>query len=62
MAWSDKSHPHRLLLTKQFPLGLEALPVFRPVMRAANRIWNSCVWHSRETFEREGRWPTEAEL
>ncbi|RDV82990.1 RNA-guided endonuclease InsQ/TnpB family protein [Ammonifex thiophilus] len=62
MAWSDKSHPHRLLLTKQFPLGLEALPVFQPVMLAANRIWNSCVWHSRETFRQENRWPTEAEL
>ncbi|ACX52506.1 transposase IS605 OrfB [Ammonifex degensii KC4] len=62
MAWSDKSHPHRLLLTKQFPLGLEVVPVFRPVMRAVNRIWNSCVWHSRETFRQENRWPTEAEL
>lgn len=62
MAWSDKSHPHRLLLTKQFPLGLEALPLFQPVMLAANRIWNSCVWHSRETFKEENRWPTEAEL
>ncbi|RDV81256.1 RNA-guided endonuclease InsQ/TnpB family protein [Ammonifex thiophilus] len=62
MAWSDKSHPHRLLLTKQFPLGLEMLLVFQPVMQAANRIWNSCVWHSRETFKQEDRWPTEAEL
>ncbi|WP_027718850.1 RNA-guided endonuclease InsQ/TnpB family protein [Desulfovirgula thermocuniculi] len=62
MAWSDKSHPHRLLLTKQFPLGLETLPVFQPVMQAANRIWNSCVWHSREIFRQKDRWPTEAEL
>ncbi|ACX52412.1 hypothetical protein Adeg_1305 [Ammonifex degensii KC4] len=62
MAWSGKSHPHRLLLTKQFPLGLEVLPVFQPVMLAANRIWNSCAWHSRETFRQENRWPTEAEL
>ncbi len=31
-------------------------------MLAANRIWNSCVWHSGETFKREGRWPTEVEL
>ncbi|ACX52701.1 transposase, IS605 OrfB family [Ammonifex degensii KC4] len=49
-------------MTKQFPLGLEVLPVFQPVMQAANRIWNSCVWHSRETFKQENRWPTEAEL
>ena len=62
MAWSNKSHPHRLLLTKQFPLGLEMLSLFQPVMLAANRIWNSCVWHSRETFRQENRWPTEAEL
>jgi len=62
MAWSDKSHPHRLLLTKQFPLGLEMLSVFQPAMLAANRIWNSCVWHSREAFRQENRWPTEAEL
>jgi len=62
MAWSSKSHLRRLLLTKQFPLGLEVLLVFRPVMSAANRIWNSCVWHSREAFKHEGRWPTEAEL
>ncbi|WP_027719128.1 RNA-guided endonuclease InsQ/TnpB family protein [Desulfovirgula thermocuniculi] len=62
MAWSDKSHPHRLLLTKQFPLGLEMLPLFQPAMLAANRIWNSCVWHSRETFKQENRWPTETEL
>lgn len=62
MAWSDKSHPHRLLLTQRFPLGLEMLPVFQPVMLAANRIWNSCVWHSRETSRQENRWPTEAEL
>ncbi|SFE73419.1 putative transposase [Thermoanaerobacter thermohydrosulfuricus] len=62
MAWSDKSHPHRLLLTKQFPLGRKKLPVFQPVMLAANRVWNSCVWHSRETFKQENRWPTEAEL
>jgi len=62
VAWSSKSHPHRLLLTKQFPLGKDKLPLFRPVMLAANRIWNSCVWHSRETFKQENRWPTEAEL
>lgn len=62
MAWSSKSHPHRLLLTKQFPLGLEMLPVFRPVMQAANRIWNSCVWCSREIRGAESKWPTEGEL
>ncbi|KUK10381.1 MAG: Transposase IS605 OrfB [Clostridia bacterium 41_269] len=62
MAWSGKSHPHRLLLTKQFPLGLEVLPLFQPAMLAANRIWNSCVWHSRETLKQENRWSTEAEL
>ncbi|MGO0122927.1 RNA-guided endonuclease InsQ/TnpB family protein [Desulfothermobacter acidiphilus] len=62
MAWSGKPHPHRLLLTKQFPLGLELLPLFQPLMQAANRIWNSCVWHSRKTFEQEDRWPTEGEL
>lgn len=62
MAWSSKSHPHRLLRTKQFPLGLEMLPLFQPVMLAANRIWNSCVWHSRDAFRQENRWPTEAEL
>lgn len=62
MAWSDKSHLHRLLLTKQFPLGLEMLPLFQPAMSAANRLWNSCVWHSRETFKQENRWSTEAEL
>ncbi|MGI9951254.1 transposase [Moorellaceae bacterium AZ2] len=62
MAWSNKSHPHRLLLTKQFPLGFELLPSFQPVMLAANRIWNSCVWYSREIFRQEGRWPAEAEL
>ncbi|SMB96214.1 putative transposase [Thermanaeromonas toyohensis ToBE] len=62
MAWSSKSHPHRLLLTKQFPLGLEMLALFQPVMLAANKIWNSCVWHSRETYKTEGRWPSETEL
>lgn len=62
MAWSDKSHPYRLLLTKQFPLGLGMPPLFQPVMLAANRIWNSCVWHSRDVFKQENRWPTEAEL
>lgn len=62
MAWSPKSHPERLLLTKQFPIGLEALPKFEPVMRAANRIWNSCVWHSREIRTKEKRWPGEGEL
>lgn len=62
MAWSSKSHPHRLLLTKQFPLGSEMLPVFRPVTQAANRIWNSCVWCSREIRGAEGKWPTEGEL
>lgn len=62
MAWSSKSHPHRLLLTKQFPLGLEMLTLFQPLMLAANKIWNSCVWHSRETHKTEGRWPSETEL
>nr|WP_245574427.1 transposase [Desulfovirgula thermocuniculi] len=62
MAWSDKSHPHRCLLTKRFPLGLEMLPLFQPAILAANRIWNSCVWYSRETFKHESRWPTETEL
>lgn len=62
MAWSNKSHPYRLLLTKQISLGRDKLPVFRPVMLAANRIWNSCVWHSRETFKQEKSWPNETQL
>ncbi|WP_245527932.1 hypothetical protein [Ammonifex degensii] len=62
MAWSGKSHPHRLLLTKQFPLDKVLLPLFQPPMLATNRIWNSCVWHSQETFSQENRWPTETEL
>ncbi|MEX1385320.1 hypothetical protein AB1399_03960, partial [Hydrogenibacillus schlegelii] len=41
------SHPDRLLLTRQFPIGPDRLPEFEPIMQAANRIWNSCVWHSR---------------
>ncbi|ACX51641.1 transposase IS605 OrfB [Ammonifex degensii KC4] len=43
-------------------MGKVLLPLFRPVMLAANCVWNSCVWHSRETFRQENRWPTEAEL
>lgn len=62
MAWSKKRHPNRLLLTKQFPLGLQLLNAFQKPMWAANRIWNSCVWHSREVCKTEERWPTEAEL
>lgn len=62
MAWSDKSQPHRLILTKQFPLGSEKVELFRPGMLAANRLWNSCVWHSRETYRAEGHWPSEKEL
>jgi len=62
MAWSKKRHPNCLLLTKQFPLGLQLLNAFQKPMWAANRIWNSCVWHSREICKTEERWPTEAEL
>ncbi|OAR05137.1 RNA-guided endonuclease InsQ/TnpB family protein [Hydrogenibacillus schlegelii] len=62
MAWSSASHPDRLLLTRQFPIGPDRLPEFEPIMQAANRIWNSCVWHSREIREKENRWPNEGEL
>ncbi|OAR04929.1 RNA-guided endonuclease InsQ/TnpB family protein [Hydrogenibacillus schlegelii] len=62
MAWSSASRPDRLLLTRQFPIGPDRLPEFEPIMQAANRIWNSCVWHSREIREKENRWPNEGEL
>ena len=62
MAWSSASHPDRLLLTRQFPIGPDRRPEFEPIMQAANRIWNSCVWHSREIREKENRWPNEGEL
>lgn len=56
------NNSHRLLLTKQIPLDNSMILVFEPLMLAATKIWNSCVWHSRDIAQRENRWPSETEL
>lgn len=38
------------------------LPVFEGPMLAATKIWNSCVWHSREAHKKGEKYPTESEL
>lgn len=59
---NKKLPQNRLILTRQFSLGLNMLPQFKEAMLAATRIWNSCVWHSRNIHKEEKRWPTNAEL
>ncbi|MEX1405909.1 hypothetical protein [Hydrogenibacillus schlegelii] len=48
MAWSSASHADRLLVTRLFRMGRGRLAEFEPILEAANRIWKSCVWLTRE--------------
>lgn len=58
-----KDTKERLLFTESFPLPRAGYAdVLVPKMMAATRIWNACVWESREAKKAEGRWPSEAEL
>lgn len=66
MAWAKnkgKKQENRLYLTRIIPLNLGFwLAVFKNAMLAATKIWNSCVWHSRDIKKNEDRWPGESEM
>lgn len=66
MGWAKKKgkkQDNRPYLTKVISLSPGAwLPVFESPMLAATKIWNSCVWHSREARENGEKYPTESEL
>jgi putative transposase len=66
MGWAKKKgkkQENRLYLTRAIPLSLDIwLPVFKRSMLAATKIWNSCVWHSREARKKNEKYPTESEL
>lgn len=66
MAWADKKgkkRKNRLYLTRRTFLPLDPwLSVFEAPMLAATKIWNSCVWESREARKRGEKYPTEAAL
>jgi putative transposase len=66
MAWAKnkgKKQENRLYLTREAFLPLnEWLCFFETPMLAANKIWNSCVWDSREARKNGEKYPTEGEL
>lgn len=66
MGWAKKKgkkQENRLYLTRVVPLPLETwLPAFETPMLAATKIWNSCVWHSREARKNGEKYPTEGGL
>lgn len=66
MGWAKnkgKKQNNRLYLTRVVPLSRDVwLPVFEGPMLAATKIWNSCVWHSREAHKKGEKYPTESEL
>lgn len=58
-----KDTKEHLILTEIFPLPLVGYDdVLVPKMMAATRLWNACVWESRETKKAEDCWPSEAQL
>ncbi|SHF55664.1 putative transposase [Caldanaerobius fijiensis DSM 17918] len=66
MGWAKKKGKQqegRLYLTKVIPLkGEEWLDKFREPMLAATKIWNSCVWESKQAAKEGREYPTESEL
>lgn len=66
MAWAKekgKQQKNRLYLTRTIPLPLDVWrPAFEGPMLAGTKIWNSCVWESRQARENGGKLPTEGEL
>jgi len=66
MAWAKnkgKKQENRLYLTRTMPLSLDTwLPFFEGSMLAATKLWNSCVWESREAHKNGEKYPTESEL
>lgn len=66
LAWAKnkgKNQENRLYLTRTIQLPLNTwLPIFEGPMPAGTRIWNSCVWESRNARENGKKYPTESEL
>nr|WP_231115156.1 transposase [Moorella thermoacetica] len=66
MGWAKqkgKQPENRLYLTRMVPLPLDHyLPLLKPPMLAGTKIWNSCVWESREARKNNEKYPTESEL
>lgn len=66
MGWAkkkNKKQENRLYLTRVAPLSLDKwLPVFETPMLAGTKLWNSCVWESREARKNGTKYPTESEL
>lgn len=66
MGWAKnkgKKQEDWLYLTRIMPLPLSAwLPVFEGPMLAGTKIWNSCVWESREARKNGEKCPAEKKL
>lgn len=66
MGWAKnkgKKHKNRLYLTRIVLLPLDTwLPVFEKPMLAGTKLWNSCVWESREARKNGTKYPTESGL
>ncbi|ACA60084.1 transposase, IS605 OrfB [Candidatus Desulforudis audaxviator MP104C] len=66
MGWAKKKgkkQENRLYLTRVAPLPLDKwLPVFEIPMLAGTKLWNSCVWESREARKNGTKYPTESEM
>lgn len=66
MGWAkrkEKLQENRLYLTRVLPLPLEKwLSFFKEPMLAATKLWNSCVWESREARKKEEPYPGEGKL
>ncbi|WP_245589863.1 hypothetical protein [Caldanaerobius polysaccharolyticus] len=62
MGWAKKKGKQqegRLYLTKVIPLEGEGwLDKFKEPMLAATKIWNSCVWESKQAAKEGREYPT----